>query len=81
MVTTGKQYNRRKSGSRISCYLEGKIGSYKGDLGVVGAGFWRGFMNRNKDKVNSKKGKKNELDCASKQTYENFSQIYEGVIT
>ena len=27
------------------------------DLGVIGTGYWRGFMKRNKDKIVSKKGK------------------------
>ena len=56
-----------------------KIG-FNGELGQVGAGFWRGFMRRNKDKIVSRKGKKYELDRASWSTYANFAQMYDGVI-
>lgn len=57
----------------------GTVG-YDDTLGKVGAGYWRGFKWRNKDKIVSKKGQKYEMDQNSWSTYANFCQMYDGVI-
>ena len=46
----------------------------------MGAGYWRGFRERNKHNFVSKKGLKFEIDRASWSTYTNFNQMYDGVI-
>ena len=50
-------------------------------LGKVGPGYWRGFKARNGNKIVSKKGKKYGLDRSAWSTYNNFNQMYNGVIT
>jgi len=46
-------------------------------LGTFGQGYWNGFMHRNKDQIDSRRGQKYELNCASWTTYRNFSDIYD----
>lgn len=50
------------------------------DIGKVGFGYWRGFKERNRNKIVSKKGKKYEMDRSSWSTYSNFNQMYDGVM-
>ena len=44
--------------------------------GTVGRGYWRKFMERNKDKIVSKRGQKYELSRQNWTTYTNFVHMY-----
>ena len=48
--------------------------------GVVGKGYWRSFLKRNKNKIVSKRGQKYELNRQNWTTYANFVHMYNNVI-
>ena len=45
----------------------------------VGAGYWQGFMQRNKHLIVSRKGQNYELNRSNWTTYQNFAQMYESI--
>ena len=47
------------------------------NISIVGQGYWKSFMHRNKHLIVSSKGQKYELNRANWTTYQNFSQMYE----
>jgi len=57
-----------------------KIGCFRSDLGRAGAGYWRGFLKRNGNKIVSRKGLKYEINRAKWSTYAIFRKMYDGVI-
>ena len=48
-----------------------KRGNSNNEAGIVGRGHWRKFMKRNRDKIDSKRGQKYELDMQNWTTYSN----------
>ena len=48
--------------------------------GVVGRGYWRSFLKRNKNKIVSKRGQKYELNRQNWTTYANFVHMYNSII-
>jgi hypothetical protein len=52
---------------------------YAEQLGKVGSNYWYSFLDRNCEKVETKKGRKFELDRSKWTKYQNFKQMYEDV--
>ena len=48
--------------------------------GIVGRGYWRSFLKRNKNKIVSKCGQKYEHNCQNWTAYANFVHMYDSII-
>ena len=55
-------------------------GNTNNEEGLVGRGYWRKFMKRNRDKIVSKRGQKYELNRQNWTTYSNFVHMYDHCI-
>jgi hypothetical protein len=49
------------------------------ELGKIGSNYWYAFLRRNADKIQTKKGRKFELDRSKWTKYRNFKQMYDDV--
>jgi hypothetical protein len=48
-------------------------------LGMIGHNYWYAFLERNKDKLETKKGRKFELDRSKWTKYRNFKKMYDDI--
>ena len=46
-------------------------------IGVVGTGYWCGFVKRDRDMIASKNSNNFDINCVWWSTYANFSQMYD----
>jgi hypothetical protein len=49
------------------------------ELGKVGSRYWYAFLHRNRDKIETKKGRKFKLDRSKWTKYRNFKKMYDDV--
>jgi hypothetical protein len=46
------------------------------ELGKIGSNYWYAFLHRNADKIETKKGRKFEMNRSKWSKYRNFKQMY-----